>query len=116
MLHRKQQFDLAVSFAGAQRPLAERFARACESLSLSVFYDRNVTEEMWGHDFIQQFRRVYGGELARYVVSFLSAEYFAGPYPMDEFDSANTYAIQRRDDPFLLPVTVGDVQIPENLM
>lgn len=116
MLDGGQQYDLAVSFAGAQRPLARRFARACEALGLSVFYDENVTEQMWGRDFIQEFRRVYGGELARYVVPFLSTEYLAGPYPMDEFDAANTYAVQRRDDPFLLPVTVGEVEIPENLL
>ncbi|MFJ6677439.1 hypothetical protein ACIQMJ_40605 [Actinosynnema sp. NPDC091369] len=105
-----------MSFAGAQRSLAERFVRECESLGLVVFYDKNVTAEMWGRNFITEFRRIYGGELTRYVVPFLSVEYFAGAYPMDEFVAAITYAIQRRHDPYLLPITVGDVAVPESLL
>ncbi|WP_027930278.1 toll/interleukin-1 receptor domain-containing protein [Amycolatopsis thermoflava] len=105
-----------MSFAGAQRALARQFARECESLGLVVFFDENVTEEMWGRDFITEFRRVYGGELARYVVPFLSVDYFNSGYPMDEFYSATAYAIQRGDDPYVLPITVGDVEIPEKLL
>jgi hypothetical protein len=116
MLGRGQQFDLAVSFAGAQRALARQFARECESLGLVVFFDENVTEEMWGRDFITEFRRVYGGELARYVVPFLSVEYFDSGYPMDEFYAAIAYAVQSGNDPYVLPITVGDVEIPEKLL
>jgi hypothetical protein len=116
MLDRKQPHDLAVSFAGKQRPLAEEFVRACEALGLDVFYDRNVSADVWGYDIAQQFRRFYNGELARYMVAFLSEDYLAGAYPMDEFDAALTYSLQRRDDPFLLPITFGDVRIPENLL
>lgn len=116
MLHRGQQYDLAVSFAGAQRSLAKRFAHECESLGLSVFFDENVTEDMWGRDFITEFRRVYGGGLARYVVPFFSAEYFESAYPMDEIYAAIAHGIQHGKDAYVLPVTVGDVQIPENLV
>ncbi|MYW97445.1 toll/interleukin-1 receptor domain-containing protein [Amycolatopsis rubida] len=105
-----------MSFAGAQRALARQFARECESLGLVVFFDENVTEEMWGRDFITEFRRVYGGKLARYVVPFLSVEYFDSGYPMDEFYAAIAYAIKRGDDPYVLPITVGDVEIPEELL
>jgi hypothetical protein len=105
-----------VSFAGEQRPLVKEFVRECEALGLGVFFDENVTVGMWGYDFVQQFRRVYNGELARYMVPFWSSEYFVGNYPMDELDAALTYSLQRRHDPFVLPITVGDVQIPEHLV
>ncbi|MFJ7212898.1 TIR domain-containing protein [Amycolatopsis sp. NPDC098790] len=105
-----------MSFAGAQRSLAKQFAHECESLGLSVFFDENVTEDMWGRDFITEFRRVYGGGLARYVVPFFSAEYFDSAYPMDELYAAIAHGIQREEDAYVLPVTVGDVQIPENLV
>ncbi|CCH29373.1 toll/interleukin-1 receptor domain-containing protein [Actinosynnema sp. NPDC047251] len=110
------QYDLAVSFAGAQRASAKKFAWECESLGLAVFFDENVTEDMWGRDFVTEFRRVYGGELARYVVPFLSKEYFDSDYPMDELSAAVTYGLQRRHDPYLLPIVVGDVKIPEEFV
>ncbi|MCX2947046.1 toll/interleukin-1 receptor domain-containing protein [Lentzea sp. NEAU-D7] len=116
MLDRSRPYDLAVSFAGAQRPLAEGFVRACEALGLDVFYDKNVTTQMWGRNFIYEFRRVYGGQHARYVVPFLSKEYLAGPYPMDEFNAAVVHSLERGHDPYLLPITVGGVRIPENLL
>ncbi|GLZ29153.1 hypothetical protein Lesp02_13430 [Lentzea sp. NBRC 105346] len=115
MLDRATMYDLAVSFAGAQRPLVERYVRACEALGPVVFYDRNVTTRVWGHNFIYEFRKVYGGR-ARYVVPFISSEYLAGSYPMDEFNAAVARSIERPDDPYLLPILVGDVEVPEELI
>ncbi|MFD9735245.1 TIR domain-containing protein [Umezawaea sp. NPDC059074] len=108
-------YDIAVSFAGAQRSLVESYVRACEDLGLRVFYDRNVLVQMWGRDFIQEFRRVYG-EQTRYVVPFLSAEYLSTPYPMDEFTAALPKAIERMDDSYFLPIVVGGVHVPEHLL
>jgi hypothetical protein len=108
-------YDIAVSFAGAQRSLVEEYVRACEALGVRVFYDRNVAVQMWGRNFIYDFRQIYGGQ-ARYVVPFLSAEYLSSAYPMDEFGAATPQAIARLDDPYFLPIIVGDVQVPEHLL
>ena len=43
-------YDIAVSFAGGQRPYVESVVRACEMLGVRVFYDKNETVKLWGKD------------------------------------------------------------------
>lgn len=111
-----QIYDIAVSFAGAQRALVEPVVRACQALGLRVFYDRDNTVEFWGRNFITGMRAIYGGTKARYVVPFLSKEYLASAYPMDEFNTALRRAIEISADSYLLPVIVGSVEVPAELL
>ena len=57
---------------------------------------------------------VYSSQ-TRYFVPFLSTEYLAKPIPMDEFSSAMMTAVKRGDG-YVLPVLIGDVQIPPDLL
>ncbi|WP_394621361.1 TIR domain-containing protein [Lentzea sp. JNUCC 0626] len=112
----RETYDVAVSFSGAQRTLAENYVRACEALGLSVFYDKNVLVQMWGRNFIVEFRKIYGQGIARYVVPFFSRDYLGGAYPMDEYNAALAWSIELRDDAYILPILVGDVKVPEQLL
>lgn len=109
-------YDVAVSFAGAQRALVEPVVRACEALGLNVFYDQDKTVELWGHNFITSMRAIYGGKKARYVAPFLSKEYLASAYPMDEFTTAMRRAIELSADSYLLPIIVESVEVPPELL
>jgi hypothetical protein len=111
-----QIYDIAVSFAGAQRALVEPIVRACQALGLTVFYDKDKTVEFWGRNFITGMREVYGGAKTRYVVPFLSEEYLASGYPMDEFNTAMRRAIELGVDGYLLPIVVGSVKVPAELL
>lgn len=115
MVSQRYEFDVAVSFAGAQRDYVERFVEACEELGMTVFYDRKMTVQFWGRNLIYEFREVYGGEKARYVVPFISADYLSGSYPLDEFTAAVEQGLHRRGE-YLLPVTMGGVTIPRKLL
>lgn len=110
------EYDVAVSFAGAQRAYVEQFVEACRQRGLAVFYDRDMAVAYWGRNFIYEFRRVYGGSAARFVMPFLSAEYLATPYPQDEFAAAVEQVFRREGQTYLLPVVVGDVAIPPELL
>jgi hypothetical protein len=112
---RAYSYDVAVSFAGEQRDYVERFVRECESLGLKVFYDLDMTIDLWGRNFIFEFRKMYGGPEPRFVVPFISSEYLAKPYPMDEFAAAVEQSFQR-PDVYVLPVRFGDVDIPRELL
>jgi hypothetical protein len=116
MTESTHSYDIAVSFAGAQREYVESVVRACEARGLRVFYDKNNTVDFWGRNFIYEMRNVYGGTLARYFVPFISAEYLMGAYPMDEFDAAVSQAIERRNDGYVLPIIVGGVRVPAVLL
>jgi hypothetical protein len=107
-------YDLAVSFAGEHRSYVEQTVRACEQLGLRVFYDRNMSNEWWGKNFIREQRTVYGSR-TRYFVPFISTEYLAKPIPMDEFSSAMMTAVKQGDG-YILPVLIGDVRVPHDLL
>lgn len=109
-------YDVAFSFAGAQRSLVVPVVRACQALGLKVFYDKDNTVEFWGRNFITGMRTIYGGTKARYVAPFLSKEYLASAYPMDEFNTAMRRAIEISADSYLLPIIVGSVHVPPELL
>jgi hypothetical protein len=115
MVEDARTYDVAVSFSGRQRDYVERVVRACEALGVRVFYDQNETVRLWGTNVIPELRKIYGGEAARYVIPFLSRDYLAGAYPMDEFHSAITAGVRRGDD-YLLPVLMDDTEIPGELL
>ena len=107
-------YDLAVSFAGEQRSYVEQVVRACQKRGLSVFYDRDVNNEWWGRNYIREQRKVYSSQ-TRFFVPFISTEYLAKPVPGDEFSAAMMTAIKQGDG-YILPVLVGDVQVPVELL
>jgi hypothetical protein len=110
------EYDVAVSFAGAQRAYVEKFVEACRRRGLAVFYDRDMTVAYWGSNSIREFRRIYGGSAARFVMPFISAEYLDTPYPQDEFAAAVEQVLRRDGRTYLLPVVVGEVAIPPELL
>jgi hypothetical protein len=77
-------YDVAVSFAGEHREYVEAVVDAAKALGLRVFYDRDMTNELWGKNFLTAFRKVYSSQ-TRYFVPFISVEYFSKSYPRDEF-------------------------------
>jgi hypothetical protein len=107
-------YDLAVSFAGEHRDYVEQTVRACTELGLHVFYDRDMNNEWWGKNFIREQRKVYGSQ-ARYFVPFISTEYLSKPIPMDEFSAAMMTAVKQGDG-YVLPVLIGGVQVPPDLL
>ena len=109
-----QEFDIAVSFAGEQREYVERTVEAAKAAGLRVFYDRDMTVEWWGRNFVVEQRKVYGSR-TRYFVPFISTEYFSKPFPRDEFDSAMLTAVKQGDG-YILPVLMGDVRVPAELL
>lgn len=107
-------YDLAVSFAGEHRDYVEQTVRACSELGLRVFYDRDMNNEWWGKSFIREQRKVYGSQ-TRYFVPFISTEYLSKPIPMDEFSAAMMTAVKQGDG-YVLPVLMGDVRVPPDLL
>ena len=116
MVSDPHEYDVAVSFAGAQRAYVEEFVEACKALGIAVFYDRDMAIRYWGRNLIYQFRQVYGGTATRFVMPFFSAEYLATPYPQDELAAAVEQGIHRPGQTYLLPVLLGEVSIPPALL
>ncbi|MCA1705675.1 MAG: toll/interleukin-1 receptor domain-containing protein, partial [Actinobacteria bacterium] len=109
-----QDYDIAVSFAAEQRDYVERTVTAAKSLTLRVFYDRDMSHTWWGRNFVVEQRKVYG-QRALHFVPFISIEYLARPYPRDEFSYAMLRVVER-EDRYILPVLVGEVVVPPELL
>lgn len=114
MVMSTHKYDLAVSFAGEERNYVEQTVRACQALGMSVFYDKDKTNEWWGGNFIRAQRTIYSSQ-TRFFVPFLSANYLAKPIPMDEFSAAMMTAVKQGNG-YILPVLVDDTRIPAELL
>jgi hypothetical protein len=104
------QYDVAVSFAGEDRKVAERFADLLETHGLTVFYDDWNAAELWGRDLYQHLDEVYS-RTARFVVVFTSAAYSAKAWPSHELKSAQARAFEEKRE-YILPVRLDDTAIP----
>src|SRR4051794_14133025 len=68
------QYDVALSFAGEDRDVAEALATRLRDAGVRVFYDRYEQATLWGKDLYQHLQLVYR-DTARYCVVFVSANY-----------------------------------------
>jgi hypothetical protein len=107
-------YDIAVSFAAEQRDYVEQTVTAAKAVELEVFYDRDMTHQWWGRNFVAEQRKIYGQRTLHFV-PFISAEYLLRQYPRDEFSYAMLASVNRGDD-YILPVLVGDVRVPPEML
>ena len=107
-------YDIAVSFAGEHRAYVAEFVAECRRLGYSVFYDRDMAAEMWGRNFVVEFRAVYGGTWARCLAVFISPEYLRKAYPIDELRAAIAQH-QERGGRYIVPIIIEKGVVPAEL-
>src|SRR5260370_7991603 len=66
-----RRWDVALSFAGAQRDYVERVARALRARGVRCFYDADEQIDLWGKYLAEELPVIYG-EQAAAVVGFVS--------------------------------------------
>lgn len=99
------RFDVALSFAGQDRPHAEAVARAMQSLGLRVFYDKDHYAHLWGKR-RTEYENIYGPDSA-FVVPMISKHYAEREWAQWEFETAKREAKNRKVD-FLLPIRLDN--------
>lgn len=67
-------YDVALSFAGEDRPYVAKVAEALVAAGVKVFYDEYETVTLWGKDLYLHLRDVYLNQ-ARHTVLFASVHY-----------------------------------------
>jgi hypothetical protein len=73
------KYDLAISFAGEQRSLAESVARRLDASGYSIFYDDFELASLWGRDLTVVLGDVYAKQ-ARYCLVIVSKDYVSKPW------------------------------------
>lgn len=111
-----QDYDVAVSYAEDARPYVEKFAAACRKRGFRVFFDREHKVACWGLFYPASYLKIYGGASVRHVVAFISANYLRSSFPMMELKAALSQALTRDAEGYVLPVRVGDVEVPDELL
>lgn len=73
-MDRDPEYDIALSFAGENREVAEELASVLAKYQIRVFYDMNEQAELWGKDLYQHLQTIYKDK-AKYCVVFISQHY-----------------------------------------
>jgi len=104
------RWDVALSFAGAQRHYVEQVAAALKARGVRYFYDNDEQLELWGKSLAEVLPAIYG-EQAAAVVMFVSAEYAARDWTQLERRSALARAVRERRE-YVLPARFDDTKLP----
>lgn len=102
----RYKYDVAVSFAGNDRSVVEKFVEMLEERDLKVFYDFNQQAELWGKDLRRGLARIYG-EQAQFMIICLSDDYPERDWTTFEYEVGRNAASKRTED-YLLPLIVGN--------
>jgi hypothetical protein len=104
------KFEVALSFAGEDRPYVRRVAAALERAGVRVFYDEYEQATLWGKNLYVHLREVYRTG-AQYTVLFISEHYARKLWTNHERESAQARAFEERQE-YILPARFDDTEIP----
>lgn len=111
----KYEYDVVLSFAGAQRIYVEKVNNALKKYDVSVFYDNDNSVDLWGKNLYRYLDCVYSKK-ARYCVMFISKEYSERPWTIHESQAAQERMFNNYDNlefqEYILPVIFDDTHIP----
>jgi hypothetical protein len=103
-------FDVAISFAGTERELAENLAEILRAAGIAVFYDSFYPEHLWGKNLTAFLDEIYR-KRAKFCVVFVSKEYKDRKWTNHELRSAQAKALEQKGDEYILPVKVDDTEL-----
>src|SRR5690349_20078068 len=104
------RWDVALSFAGAQRDYVEQVAQALRARGVCCFYDADEEIDLWGKFLAEELPAIYC-EQAAAVVVFVSAEYAARDWTRHERRAALARAVRDRRE-YMLPARFDDTPLP----
>ena len=106
----RNQYQVALSFAGEERSYVEGVAQALRSRGIRVFYDDFEKVDLWGNHMVEFFEDLFANN-AQCVVMFISAGYVEKAWPRHERRSALSRAV-REGGSYVLPVRFDATPVP----
>lgn len=101
-------YDVALSFAGEDRNIAESIASLLKEKNIRVFYDEDET--LWGKDLYEYLADIYSNR-AKYCIVFISQSYANKRWTNHERKNAQARAF-RENEEYILPLRIDDTSIP----
>ena len=103
------EYDVAISFAGEDRPFARELAAAMQARDLVVFFDENERADTWGRSLTTRLTEIYESK-AQYCLMLISQHYVRNAYTNLEREAAQARRLYDRD--YILPVRLDDSEVP----
>jgi len=103
-------YEVALSFAGEDRPFVDEVAQQLKRLGVKVFYDHFEAVTLLGKDLAAHFAGVYGRE-ASYCAMFISEHYVRKAWPQFERQHAQARALTVNRE-YILPLRLDDSEVP----
>lgn len=114
-LQNEIEYDVAFSFAGAQREYVEKVKDELSKYGVSIFYDNDNSVKLWGKDLYRYLNSIYSTK-SRFCVMFISKEYAESPWTKHESQAAQERIFNSYDEQdfqeYILPVIFDDTKIP----
>lgn len=107
--HRRFEYDVAISFAGEDREIAEELANRLHREGVRVFYDDFYKHDLWGKELPEYFQEVYGPK-TKFAILLVSQHYSIKDWTDFEF-SVMMEEAKKRETEFILPVRLDDTKI-----
>lgn len=107
----RYKYDVAISFAGPQREIAQVLATAVRDAGFRVFFDGFYPEHLWGKDLTVFFDEVFRKD-SRFCVMLVSKKYVERIWTTHERRSALARALAERGNEYILPIQVESAEVP----
>jgi len=104
------EYDIAISFAGEDRAVAESIAGKLLKDRIKVFYDSYEKATLWGKDLYEHLNDVYKNK-ARYCLMIISHKYRDKQWTNHERKAAQARAFSQNKE-YILPLKLDDTEIP----
>lgn len=104
-------FHVALSFAGPDRPKANKLAKALKKIRLRVFYDKDHQAELWGGNLQMHLTELYRLR-ACFCVVFLSIHYSKSKWTRTELAAALKRELESGKD-YILPLRLDDSKVSD---
>jgi hypothetical protein len=97
------KYEVALSFAGEERPFAEAVATGLRENGVEVFYDDFYAADLWGEDLSSKLGQIYSKK-SQYCIMVLSKYYLEKMWTIFERKHAITGLIEKKEKTYVLPV------------
>lgn len=104
-------FDIALSFAGEDRKMAQELAHLLKSVGLIVFFDDDQQAELLGENLTEYLVDIYKNR-ASYCVVLLSEHYVQKRWTRHEWRAAQARAFEQFDQAYILPIRLDEAELP----
>jgi hypothetical protein len=104
------EYDIAISFAGEDRSVAESIAEKLKRDGVKVFYDTYEKATLWGKDLYEHLNDVYKNK-AKFCLMVISNNYRDKQWTNHERKAAQARAFSQNKE-YILPLKLDDTEIP----